>query len=85
MRTSPAIDAEEHAFVLGSRIEASRPMTSAREERLLKSRAGAKLTALAGARRARRRELALVKRHLTQIRRGEEPRFGALRATGRPE
>jgi hypothetical protein len=49
-------------------------MNLAREQRLLEDRRTARLAALTKARRARRRELALVEQYLAQIRFGSPPR-----------
>jgi hypothetical protein len=49
-------------------------MNLAREQRLLENRRSARLAALANARRARRRELALVEQYLAQIRLNGAPR-----------
>jgi hypothetical protein len=49
-------------------------MNRAREQRLLEDRRSARLAALTKARRARRRELALVEQYLAQIRFSRAPR-----------
>jgi hypothetical protein len=55
-------------------------MNLAREQRLLEDRRTARLAALTKARRARRRELALVEQYLAQIRFGSAPHTRPWRA-----